>query len=57
MNKKQVIYIILIIITFLTSIFSSKLYFDKIEQKKFNNNLSKTTQPTIKKKNKTKNTN
>lgn len=57
MNKKQVIYIILIIITFLTSIFSSKLYFDKIEQKKFNNNLSKTTQPTIKEKNETKNTN
>ena len=57
MNKKQVIYIILIIITFLTSIFSSKLYFDKIEQKKSNNNLSKTTQPTIKEKNETKNTN
>ena len=57
MNKKQVIYIILIIITFLTSIFSSKLYFDKIEQKKFNNNLSKTTQPTIKEKNETKSTN
>lgn len=56
MNKKQVIYIILIIIAFLTSIFSSKLYFDKIEQKKFNNNLSKTTQPTIKEKNETKNT-
>ena len=57
MNKKKVIYIILIIITFLTSIFSSKLYFDKIEQKKSNNNLSKTTQPTIKEKNETKNTN
>ena len=57
MNKKQVIYIILIIITFLTSIFSSKLYFDKIEQKKSNNNLSKTTQPTIKEKNETKSTN
>ena len=39
MNKKKVIYIILIIVTFLTSIFSSKLYFDKIEQKKFNNEL------------------
>lgn len=57
MNKKKLIYIILIIVTFLTSIFSSKLYFDKTEQKKFNNNLSNTTQPTIKEKNETKNTN
>lgn len=57
MNKKKVIYIILIIVTFLTSIFSSKLYFVKIEQKKFNNNLSKTIQPTIKEKNETKSTN